>query len=161
MLVDDVLDADFRRALFTRFGEKNDVAIEQHVAALEQQHHHQRCRQIVLVVDGAAPVDVAAIAIGAERRVGPLFGIHVHDIRVSQDEQRTLAPGALESRDDVRTMGLEREDLNGDPFTFENAFHVVGRWFFATRRIGRVHADQRLKVAQCLGLYRGPIDRGG
>ena len=53
-------------AFLARFGEEDDVAVERHIQPLEHQHRHQRGGDVVLVVDGAAAVDVAAIARRAE-----------------------------------------------------------------------------------------------
>ena len=69
---DDEVDADAGAALLAGLREKDDVAIERHVLPLQQQHRHQRRRQIVLVVHGASAVDVAAVACRAERRERPL-----------------------------------------------------------------------------------------
>ena len=70
--------------------------------------------EVVLVVDGAAAVDVAAVARGAERRVLPLRRVDVHDVACAHEQQRPLAAVAFEPRDDVRPMRSAREDLARD-----------------------------------------------
>ena len=62
VLVGHELDADARRALFARFGQEDHVAVERHVLPLQQQHRHERGDDVVLVVDRAAAVDIAAVA---------------------------------------------------------------------------------------------------
>ena len=121
VLVDEVFDADARRALLARFGEKNHVAIERHIRALERQHCHQGGRHVVLVVERASPVHVTALAHGAEGRVNPLLRIHVDDVRMSHDQERPFAAGAREACNDVRPVRLEREHLHRDALAFEHA----------------------------------------
>lgn len=43
----------------------------------EFEHEHEAGDDVVLVVDGAAPVDVATVARGAEGREGPLLGVNI------------------------------------------------------------------------------------
>ena len=69
VLVDHELRADFGRAFLARLGQEDHVAIERGVRALQHQHQHQAGDQVVLVVDRAAAVDVAAGDVGAERTV--------------------------------------------------------------------------------------------
>ena len=109
VLLDHEVDADARRSLFPRFREEDHVAIKRDVEPLEQQHDHQRRRQVVLVVDRAAPVDVAAVAGGAERPMRPLRRIDVDDIGVAHEEQRALRAVPLEASHEVRTLVLQRE----------------------------------------------------
>ena len=160
VLVRHQLDADACRALLTRLRQEDHVAVQRQVGALEQQHHHQRRREVVLVVHRAAAVDVAAIPHGAERRMRPLLRVHIHDVGVAHDQQRPLAAVALDARDDVRPVGLARVDLDRQAFALQHALQVVGGGFLVAGRVAGVELDQRLEVAQRLGLNRFPVGIG-
>ena len=67
--------------------------------------------EVVLVVDRAAAVDVAAVARRAERRELPLRRVDGDVVGVPHDEQRPLLAVALQPRDDVRAVGIEGEEL--------------------------------------------------
>ena len=74
MLGDHEIDAHTRNVgLFARLGEEDDVAIEWHSIALEQQHGHQIGGEVWLIVSRAAAPDVAVFHDGRERLDGPLF----------------------------------------------------------------------------------------
>ena len=72
--------------------------------ALEHQHEHEARDEVVLVVDRSAPVDVAAVANGAERRMRPLLRVHGDDVGVAHDEHRLLLAVALDADDEVRAL---------------------------------------------------------
>ena len=148
VLVGHELDADARRTLFAGLGQEDDVAIERHVLPLEHQHDHQAGDDVVLVVHGAAAVDVAAVARGAEGRIRPLLRVDVDDVGVPHDEEGPLLAVALEAGDDVRTLGLEGQDLGRDALRLEHLLQIVGRRLLVAGRVGRVHAHERLKVAE-------------
>ena len=80
--------------------------------------------------------------------MGPFLGVDADDIGVAHDEQRPLPAAALEPRKNVRATGLEREDLDGDALGLEDVLQVFGCGQFVARRIGCVHADERLEVPE-------------
>ena len=63
------LRADVRRAFLAGFGQQDHVAIERRLGAMQLQDEHQAGDQVVLVVDRAAAVDVAAVD-GRRRTAG-------------------------------------------------------------------------------------------
>ena len=154
VLADHELDAEAGIPLFTRFGQEDDIAIERHVLALQQHHRHQRGREVVLVVHRAAGVDVAAFARRAERRVLPLRRVDRDDVGVGHDEQRPLPAVALQPRDDVRPLRIEREDLRRDAFLVEHLLEVVDRQALVAGRIAGVEPQHRLKVLHDLVFER-------
>ena len=144
-------------AFFTRLRQEDDVAVERDVAALQLQHHHQRGGEVVLVVHRAAPVDVAAVAVGAERAVLPLLRVHVDGVEVADDEQRPLPARSLEPRHDVRAVGVGGQQLHRNALGLEHLLHVVGRRLLHAGRVARVDPDQRLEVPQRFCLERDEI----
>ena len=68
MLVDHELRAELGSALLARLGQQDDVALERCLVAVQLQDEHQPGHQVVLVVHGAAAVDVAAVERRAKRR---------------------------------------------------------------------------------------------
>ena len=101
-------------------------------------------------------LDHAAIADRTKWRMRPLLGVDVDRICVRHQQERPFRAVTLESRDQVRTMGLEREDLNGNSFRLENLFQVIDHRLLATRRICRIHLQNRLEVAHRLFVDFSP-----
>jgi hypothetical protein len=102
------------------------VAIESDLRPLQQEHSHQPGRHVVLVVDGAAAVDIAVFAGGAEGWVLPLRRVDGDDVAVTHDEERPLAPVTLQPRHHVRARGIFGEDLRVDPRAAEHVLQIVG-----------------------------------
>ena len=157
VLADHVLDAEVGVALFARLGQKDDVAVERHVEPLQQQHRHQPAGEVVLVVDRAARVDPAAVARGAERRELPLRLVDGDDVAVPHDQQRLLLAVALQPRDDVGALRVEREDLRRDAGLVEHAFEILGDDVLVAGRVARVEAQHRLELLHHLRLERLPV----
>ena len=141
MLLGDEADPDARVPLLSRLGEEDHVAVERDVEPLEQQHRHETGGDVVLIVDGAAPVDVAAVPRGGERRMRPLRRVHGDDVGVPHDQERALAAGSLEAGDDVGATGVEREDLRGDALTVEHGLEVIGGAALVAGRVARVDPE--------------------
>jgi hypothetical protein len=93
--------------------------------------------------------------------VRPLLRVDVDDVGVAHQQERALAPVPLETGDDVRAVGLEREDLDRNPFRLQHLREVIGRGLLAARRghrrIARVEPDQRLEVAHGLVFDGRPV----
>ncbi len=151
------LHAEVRAALFAGLRQEDDVAIERHVEPLQQQHRHQPAGEVVLVVDRAAGVDPAAVAGRAERRKLPLRLVDGDHVAVSHDQQRLLLAVALQPRDHVGALGVEREDLRRDAGLVEHAFEVLGDDVLVAGRVARVEAQHRLELLHHLRLERLPV----
>jgi hypothetical protein len=106
VVLDHVLDANARRPFLSGLGEKNHVTVERHVEPFQRQHRHQRGDDVVLVVDGAAAVDIAAVARSAERGERPLLGVDRDHVGMSHQEQRALGAIAFEPRNHVDAVRL-------------------------------------------------------
>ena len=157
VLVHHELDADAGRPFLAGFRQEDDVAIERHIQPLQGEHRHERCHDVVLVVERAAPVDVAVRHHRPERRMRPLGGIDVDRVRMPHHEQRTLPAGAFQPRDDVRPAFVEGEHLDRNAFVGQHLLKVIGGFLLASRRVLRVEADQRLEVGQRFLLQRRPV----
>ena len=144
-------------AFFAGLGQEDHVAVERDVQPLQQQHRHQRRGQVVLVVDGAAAVDVAAFARRAQRRVGPFRFIGGDGIAVADDQERPLPAVALQPRHQVGTVGIRSDDLRGNPFLLEHAFDVLGDDVLVAGRVARVDAQHRLVMPHRLVLELDPV----
>ena len=86
-------------------------------------------------------------------------GVDVDRVRVAHQQQRPLLAVALQARDQIRPIGLERELLELDAGRGQHLLQIVdGRPLAAgRRRIGRVESDQFLEMRDELGVGRGPI----
>ena len=161
VFADHVFDADLGGGLFAGFGEEDDVAVEGDVVALEQEHGHEDGGDVVLVIDGAAAIDVAAVAGGGEGRVGPEGGEDADDVGVGHEEEGAFGAIALEAGDEVGAVGFEGEEFGGDAFGFEDFFEVFGGLGFVAGRVLGIHAEKRLEVAHGFRFDFGPIGFGG
>src|SRR5207249_1109542 len=63
--------------------------------------------------------------------------------------------------DDVGTMRLEREELRRNSLLLEHLFQVLRSRLLASRRIGGVHAHERLEVTKRLFLDARPVRLSG
>ena len=165
VLIDHELNADSRGAFFASFEQHDDIAIQRHVVALEQQQRDERAGDVVFVVDGAAAVDVATVTLGAERRKRPFLRIDVDGVGVRHDQQRAPLAVAFQTRHQIGSIGLEREDLRADAFLVEHLLQIIDRGLlhprWLGRRVGRIKAHERLIVLECFGIDFGPVDRCG
>ena len=97
--------------------------------ALQQQHRHQRGGEVVLVVDRAAAVDVAAVAGRAERRELPL---RLVDVTVSLWPMRSsgrLLPLPFSRATRFAPLRIGAEDLRRDAFLLEHLLEVLDQRF--------------------------------
>ena len=109
-----------RPGLFVRLGEQNDVAIEHDFAPVQVHHHGQFGGEQLLVVLGAAAVDVAVLFDGRQRIHRPLRAIGGHHIAVRDQQQRALLARAAQARHEVealrdRRRAVPRECPRGRP----------------------------------------------
>ncbi len=155
MAVGHELRADIRRAFFAGFGEQDDVAIERHVLPLQHQHQHDAGHEVVLVIDGAASIYVAAFADRAERRMRPLGGIDGHHVGVAHDQDWTLLAVALDARDEVGARRHLREHLVWNPFLVEYLLEIFDRPRLIARRAAGVELQQCLEMLDGFGFDGG------
>ena len=161
VVLDHEGDADADIALFAGLGQKDDVAVELHAGAFEQEHRHERGGEVVFVVHGSAAVDVAVFEGGGEgAEGGPLGRLDVDDVRVGHDEQRLLGAIAFQARDEVRALLFKREGFDGDAFGFEHGAEVVDGGRLVAGRVGGVDADEGLEVAQGFRVDGVPVGVG-
>ena len=153
------LDAELHGSFFAGLGQENHVAVERQLAAFQKQHRHERSGDVVLIVHGAAAVDVAVGACGGKRRMFPLLGVDVDDIGVAHEEERALRAVAADASDEVGPIGVDGEDFRLDPFGFEDAFEIVHRGPFASGRVAGVEAQEILKMFKRFFVDGFPIRR--
>jgi hypothetical protein len=111
------------------------------------------------VVERTATVDVAAVARRAERRERPFLRVDGDDVAVPHVEQRLLLPVALQTRNQIRSLRIGREDLDGNPFLLEHRLDEVGDEVFVSRRILRVKAYEGLEISERLIVETRPVGR--
>ena len=103
------VDADIGTALLARLGEKDDVPIERYRQALQHQDRHQAGNDMRLVIKRTAAVNVAAVADRSERRELPLCRIDRHHVCVAHQQKSSFLSVSLDSRDEIRAIGLQRK----------------------------------------------------
>ena len=159
MLIDHELRTDIGRTFLARLGEENHVAIERGVRALEHEHQHQAGDEVVLVINRATAVHVAAGQIGAERPViDPLLRIDGDDVGVAQDEDGLLLAVPLDACDEIGAVRVGGEHLNRYALFLEDLFDVGDRAGFVAGWITRVELDERAEVLKRFRFDRFPVD---
>ena len=157
MVLDHVVDTESRRPLFPCLGQEDDVPVELDVGAFQQQHEHQRRRDVVLVVEGPPAVDVPISDNGCERIDGPVLALHAHDIGMRHDQNRLLATVATKPRDQVRAGRVEGEELGVYTLLLEDSLKVSRGFGLISGRIAGIDAQQRREVLHRFGLDGLPI----
>ena len=148
VVVHHELRAHVGGAFLTGLGQQNHVAVERGIGALQLQDQHQPGDQVVLVVNRAAAIDVAAVDGGAKRRERPLLGVDRDDVGVSQHEDRLLLAVALDAHDQVRPRGVFREYLIRDALGVEHLLQVLHRPDLVAWRAAGVALQQRLEMRE-------------
>ena len=151
------LDAELRAGFLAGLGQEDHVAIERHVQPLQLQHHHQGGDDVVLVVDGAASVDVAAVARGRERRMRPLRGVDLDHVGVAHDEERPLLAVASQPRHEIGPRRIVGEALRLDALLLQDRLEVIDGRALVARRVARVEPQDGLEVSHRLRLEARPV----
>ena len=159
VLVDHVIDAELGSAFLARFGEKNDVAVESDVCALEHEQKHQSRGHVVLVVKRAPAVDVAVAPHRFERLDRPVFALHPDDVGMSHDENRSLRTVAGQAGHEVVPPWCHGVQTAVDALGRQGVTQIVGDFGFVAGRVGGIDSQQGGEVAQRLFLHLGPVDR--
>ncbi len=159
VILDHVVDADFRRAFLPGFGEEDDVAVEFDAVALEHDQQHQPGRDVVLVIERAPAIDPAVFAQSAERFLVPFFRLHADDIRMPHDQDRALGAVAIDPRDEICPIRVERIHLRVDALGGKRFFQVICRQRFIAGRIGRIDPDQVDEMVDRFFAHRIPVDQ--
>ena len=146
--VDHELRAHVGGAFFTGLGQQDHVAVERRVRALQLQDQHQAGDQVVLVIDCAAAVHVAAVDGGAEGREGPLLGVDGDHVGVAEHQDRLLLAVPFHAHDQVRPRGVFREHLIRNAFGVEHLLQVLHRPDLVARRAAGVALQQRLEMGE-------------
>jgi len=81
------------------------------------------------------------------------------DVGVSHQQNRPLAAVPLDSRDEIGTIGVEREHPRSNPLAFEDPLQVVRRELLVAGGIARVQPKQRLEVLHGFVFERLPVGR--
>ena len=162
MLAGHEIDADPLIIRFlARFRQENHVPVERHIAALQQQHHHQIRGEVRLVVARAASPDVTVLHHRAKRIHRPLLALDGDHVGVRQDQHRPLAAVALQPCDQVRAVRVERKCLRRDAFVFEHFFQVFHDLGFVARRAAGIDLHQRAITLEDFRFLLSPVDRRG
>ena len=115
----------------------------------------RRRDQVVLVVDRAATVDVAAVALGAEGRMGPLLRIDRHDVGVPHAPAAAAScPLPLIRATRLGRCGSFAKTWNGMPSFSRTCFEVLDGSHLVARRAAGVELHAGPGSAQRFGLER-------
>ena len=140
MTFDHKVNAIGAVAFFARFRQKDHIPIQRDFHALKLEHGHQPRRHAGLVIQRAAPVDIAAFARCGKWRMLPLGGINGDDIRVAHNQHGALLAAAAQTGYEIGALRIERENFRLDAFAIEHAFQIIHYQLFIARRIARVKA---------------------
>src|SRR5262249_58020423 len=92
MVLEHPRDAALASRLLVALGEQDDVAIELHPRALEEDQGHRAGRDHTLVVDHSSSIVVAVALRYAERLRRPALLLHRHHVDVPEQERWASAP---------------------------------------------------------------------
>ena len=155
MLLDQEADAHPGRVgLLAGFGQEDQIALERHAGPLDEQERHQVRGEVVLVVGRAPAPDIAVTQDRSERIHRPLVALHTDDVGVREEQQWPLGAGALQPRDQVGPIGIERQRLGGDTLGSQDLLEIFDGLDLVARRVARIDLDERPEVTQALGSYR-------
>ena len=138
VLGDHVIDAELRCAFLAGFGQKDDVAVERDVGALEHGQQHQARGHVVLVVQRAPAVDVAVAPHRVERLHRPVLALHADDVGMSHDENRLFRTVAGQARHEVVPPGLQGVQASVDTLGRQGVAQVVGDFGLVAGRVGGI-----------------------
>ena len=144
IFLDGHLDAGRAALFFVIGGQKNDVAREPRVGALELDHRGDVGGEHGLVVDRAAAVHVAVANVRREGIHGPLFRIHADRVLVRDQQQGIRRVGkraGLQARDDDAPPRSHFQHFVRDAFFLENGGNIFCDRGLIARRIHGIDAD--------------------
>ena len=96
--------------------EKNDVAAQRGVAALQIDHRHELGDADRFHIERSPSPDVSAGAEPGERRLRPLVRRHRHHIDVIEQHERFLVRAGTEARVDRLSRGIGADEFRVDVF---------------------------------------------
>ena len=100
-----------RPGLLVGLGKQNDVAIERRLAPVQVHHHGQFRREIVLIIFGAAAIDVAVLLDAGEGIHRPLRTVRGHHIAMGDQQERTLVARSPQPRHEVQALRIVAQQL--------------------------------------------------
>src|SRR6202034_2830732 len=147
--------SEFSAGLFVTFGEKNHVAVQSRLRALQCNKDCKIRGQHSFVVNRAPSVKVAVFYYGGERVHGPFGFIDADHIQMSHQEQRTRRVGhgaGGKACDQESAARGALEDFRWNSFAFQDIGNVFGGYDLVTRRIGGIDANQVLEPNERFAL---------
>jgi len=167
VLVDEEQAPFLAAGFFVGDAGEDHVAVELALADLlaDQDEHLGAHRRHVLHVDRAAAPEVAVVDLSAERVVPPLARVGFDHVEVRVEQDRRLAPVALDARDDVGAASLGLEDDGLDLRGAEALGEQLGRGalvavpLFAGAAVDGGNAQEVGEQAHAARAASGPVDR--
>ena len=161
MVLDQPSHAVVAPLLLVRVGDEDDIPRQRaplvdHVP-LEEQHGLEMRREHPLVVDRAAPVQVAVLDLRGEGIDRPVRALDADDVHVPHDDDGLLAPIALEPRDECSAARRRLEQVCLDPGRLELFVQELAHLHLIAGRVHRVHPDHRLQVRERLVARGIPV----
>ena len=89
----------------------------------------------------------------------PFVALDADHVGVAHDDDGPLGAVALDARDEIGAIWIEREDLVGNARAVENRLEIIHGLGFVARGIAGVDADQRREVIHGFRFELGPIHR--
>jgi hypothetical protein len=146
--------------LFVRVGQEDDVPLQLHAGALQDQHGHQLDHAFALHIESAASPDVAILDGAAERRHAPELGGREHHVHVVEQDQRASAPIARQPRVEIRLAGTRLEDADFDPLAPQHLLEPARRGYLVAGWIRGVDLQILRQQLGRLAAQRLPIRLG-
>src|SRR6185312_8325258 len=141
MVGNHVIDAELCGALFTSFSEQDYVPVEWHLEAVQQQEHFQISGVHALIVNGPAPVKIAAFDCRSKGIHRPFVPLNSNHVQMSHEQQWPLFAIAFESCHQVAATGSRLKYLRMDALRSRNSLDVFGRTGFISGRIAGINFD--------------------
>jgi hypothetical protein len=164
-LVDDVVAADLVRmvlaepvraqlaaGLLVRGEDEQQLAGRRPPAiASEAQAGGELARDLALHVECSAPPDHSVCELGRPRVARPLGGVGADGVDVAEQGQGRAFARAAQARDEVRALGLGREQLALESGLGEELAELLLERALVPRRVDGVDADQPLQQLRRVG----------
>src|SRR5579872_98690 len=153
--------AKISASLFIGGSDKNDVAAQRDMQAVEFEKGEQLKDAERLHIEGATAPQIAVTHKAGEGVDGPKGATNGHDIHVIEEDQSRLGAVALQTSDDVAAARSGFGNLEGYSFSLENLCAPLRGESFITRRICSVDGDVCGKFLDSFVLESLPVRRCG
>ena len=157
VLLDHVIDPEGAGAFFPGLGEKDDIAVQLDIHALQQQQDHDAGDDVGLIVARPAGGDDSALIDGRKGIDGPFVALHADHVGVAHQQQGPLLTIALDARHQIGAAGVHGEHGAGNTLAAEQGADGGGSLGFVAGGIAGIDLQQLAEGGDNLGFQLTPV----